>query len=279
MTEILVSSGAFIGRANHCSPDGFFAAAGKIPCDGFEFMMYRPWYGGIDALLPRFLDEGRRFPTYHVEKTVGEKFSSGDPAERQEGFTLFRENCRIAKRLGSSLLVLHLWNGLPSDFRFESHRSAVGELMGIASEYGLTLTVENVICAASDPLTHFSELANLYPSLGFTFDTKMAAFHGQMEEQFYPLYRRWISEGRIIHLHLNDFGGEIGDFSNLRVLQIGEGRIAFSPFYRLIREVGYTGRITLECTCMQSDGTTDPTGLIRSLAKVRAGLSDIEKEG
>ena len=269
---LYVSSGAFIGRTNGFSPDGFLSLCREFDCDGFEFMFYRAWYPELDAILSRFLAAGVSFATLHCDKTIGEGFSSGDPAEYARALALFRENCRAAAKLGARLLVLHLWNGLPSDKNFARHLDALSDLYKIASEYDLTLTVENVICAVSDPLTRLGEIAARYPAARFTYDTKMAAFHSQTAEIATPA-RRPLSE-RIAHVHLNDFGGVPGDFSDLRVLHLGEGRIDFAPFLSLLETIRYSGAVTLECSCFSSlDGSWAPEKMKTSIAAARKMLA------
>ena len=271
---LYVSSGAFIGRRNGFSPDGFLSVCREYACDGFEFMAYRAWYPELDAMLARFRAAGVAFPTFHCDKMIGEGFSSGDPEEYKNALALFRENCRAAATLGSRLLVFHLWNGLPSDRNIARHIDALADLYRIAAEYDLTLTVENVICADRDPLTHFDEIARRYPTARFTFDTKMAAFHDQMGKICSPASREIAN--RIAHVHLNDYGGGIRDFSDLRVLHIGEGKIDFAPFLSLLREIHYSGAVTLECSCFSSaDGTWCPEKMKASVVKARAMLAEL----
>ena len=271
---LYVSSGAFIGRGNGFSPDGFFSVCREYDCDGFEFMAYRAWYPVFDEMIARFRAAGVSFPTFHCDKMIGEGFSSGDPDEYRHALALFRLNCRAAATLGSRLLVLHLWNGLPSDKNVARHIDALADLYGIAAEYDLLLTVENVICADRDPLTHFDEIAQRYPAARFTFDTKMAAFHDQMNEIATPA-RRPLAR-RIAHVHLNDYGGGIRDFSDLRVLHLGEGKIDFAPFLALLREINYAGAITLECSCFSSlDGSWKPEKMNASIADARAMLEQL----
>ena len=269
---LYVSSGAFIGRKNGFPPDGFFSVCREYDCDGFEFMFYRAWYPELDSMLDRFLRSGVSFPTLHCDKMIGEGFSSGDLEEYRNALDLFRLNCRAAAKLGSRLLVFHLWNGLPSDRNIGRHIDALADLYGIAAEYDLLLTVENVICADRDPLTHLTAIAERYPDARFTFDTKMAAFHDQMNEIVSPA-RRPLAE-KIAHVHLNDYGGGVRDFSDLRVLHLGEGTIDFAPFLSLLSEIDYSGAVTLECSCFSSlDGTWRPEKMKASISAARKMLA------
>ena len=82
--------------------------------------------------------------------------------------------------------------------------------------------------------------------------------------------------GRIAHVHLNDYGGGIRDFSDLRVLHLGEGKIDFAPFLSLLSEIDYSGAVTLECSCFSSlDGSWKPEKMNASIAKARKLLAQL----
>lgn len=98
-------------------------------------------------------------------------------------------------------------------------------------------------------------LAKLFPDIGFTFDTKMAAFHSQLEllyaDENKPLF------GAIRHLHINDYGGGHMDWANLKTLHIGSGHIDFGRFFGFINSMGYSGDITVEATSFDKSGQID----------------------
>lgn len=118
---------------------------------------------------------------------------------------MFREDCELARSIGSRLLVLHLWSGQASDQHIERSITAYPVLRDIAERCGLLLTVENVLCNTRDPMTHMRTLAEAYPDVAFTFDTKMAAFHTQLEALCAP-GNAWLLS-RIRHFRVNDYGG------------------------------------------------------------------------
>lgn len=269
---VYVSTGAFIGRANGRDPRHFLSVADKLPCDGFECMLYDVWYERLDEVLDTFLSRGAVYPVLHVEKRIGELVGDGEGGYYQRAMERFSLNCHAAKRLGASTLVFHLWNGTPSDAHFDRHLRMCGDFLAMAKESGLTLAVENVVCAYGSPLDHLEALAYEYPDVRFTYDTKMASFHREVNDVFSPRYRFLFEKGYIAHLHINDHGGAYRDFEGLRTLHIGEGCIDFDTFFDELVKVGYTGAMTLECASVREDGSLRAEDMCRSLGRVREYL-------
>ena len=274
---ILPSIGAFIGRVNGRDHRAFLSVADRINATAYEFMMYESFYPRADAILDDFCATGLSFPVFHVEKRLSEYIAGGEMADLSEAYSRFAANCRAAARLGAKKLVLHLWNGMASDWHFSYHLDAFSELSSVAAAHGLLLTVENVVCAHRDPLSHFAELLDRYPDVAFTYDSKMAAFHRQEYTVFCESYRA-LWQGHIRHIHFNDYNGVPGDFSKLAVLHLGEGNIDIARFASGLRAVGYCDTVTLECSCMRPDGTLVPEKMNASLALARKLLADDRKE-
>lgn len=270
MIRIMPSTGAFIGRVNGRDHSLLLRVMDRIEADAFEFMMYEVFYGREEEIASDFLATGRSFPVLHVEKRIGELLSYGSEG-LAEAETRFLANCRAALRLGAEKLVLHLWNGLPSDHEIGAHLAAYPRLAALAREHGLLLTVENVVCAAQDPLSHFAALADACPDVRFTFDTKMAAFHRQEGALSDPRYTPLLLP-RLAHVHFNDYAGEPGDFSGLAVLHLGKGRLPLPEIAAALLRGGYSGTVTLECSSMGADGVLYPEQMNASLAAARALL-------
>ena len=270
---VLPSIGAFIGRVNGRDHRAFLSVADRIDATAYEFMMYESFYPRANAILDDFCATGLDFPVFHVEKRLSEYIATGERSDLAEAYSRFAVNCRAAARLGAKKLVLHLWTGMASDGNFERHLDAFAELSAQASAHGLLLTVENVVCAHRDPLSHFAELLECYPDVAFTYDSKMAAFHRQEYAVFEDGYRA-LWQGHIRHIHFNDYNGVPGDFSKLAVLHLGEGNIDIARFASGLRAVGYCDTVTLECSCMLPDGTLVPEKMNASLALARELLID-----
>lgn len=265
---VIPSIGAFIGRVNGRDHRAFLRVADRLDASAFEFMMYEVFYDRCADILSDFLATGLSFPVLHAEKRIGELIGLGGDENLREAERRFRVNCRVAERLGAGKMVLHLWNGLPSDLAFPRHLEAYGRFLPLAREHGITLTVENVVCAEGDPLSHFLALAERYPEVAFTYDTKMAAFHRQEEALFSSPYTERIFP-LVKHIHFNDYGGVPGDFTRLAVLHLGEGYLDLAGIARRLVALGYDGTVTLECSCMCPDGSLLPEKMNTSLSMAR----------
>lgn len=273
MSQILCSTGALIGRPNNRDYTLLKGLAGKLECDGFEFMMYESWYDQVDRLVAVLKEFSLHIPVMHCEKHIGEAISSGGRENIEEAFRRYRINCDIAEKLGAGKLVIHLWDGITSDSHFENNLEAFGELRKIAESRGIDLLVENVVCNCENPMKHWCELAERYPEVHFIFDTKMAAFHEQLELLYREEYAWLWKNGHIRHFHVNDYGGGYMEWSKLRTLPIGAGHIDFAEFFDFIRRTGYDDTFTVEATAFSSDGIVDTEMLNRCFQGIRGYLA------
>ena len=272
MHKILCSTGALIGRPNGRDYRLLKHFCPQLDCDGFEFILYTTWYDQIDALTAFLKNLRLNIPVMHCEKTMAEHITLGGEEELKEAFRKFEINCTLANVLGAEKMVLHLWNGEISDSRFENNLNAWPELNRRATDHGLTLLTENVVCR-KDPMSHWVELYKAYPEIKFVFDTKMADFHNQLDLLYDPRYDWLWKENHILHYHVNDFGGSYMDWSNLKVLQLGKGHIDFDRFFRFIKETNYWGDFTFEGTGFDQTGEVNLQNLNDQFALARKYLS------
>ena len=267
---ILCSTGAIVGRLNGRDHRLIMKYHPLLRCDGMEFMMYDSWYDRRHEIARDLAASGIPFPAMHVEKTIGDRVSRGEPGDEASALRDFERNCEMAGAIGAKQLVMHLWGGPASDWHIERNYGVYERLARAARAHALELTVENVVCAMKDPMTRLAELRDRFPDCGFTIDTKMSAFHGQM-----PLFDRpewaWLwAEKRVRHLHVNDYRGGVMDWANLKTLFIGDGQIDFIPFFETAGRWGYGGTLTCECTAVRQDGSVNIDRLNDSLDAVRA---------
>ncbi len=269
MAEILCSTGALIGRPNGRDYRLLSGLSEKLLCDGFEFMMYDSWYEEWENIAAYLRESGFYIPVVHCEKHIGEAVSRGDG---ETAAALFRTNCRLAEKIGAEKMVIHLWDGQYSDRTFENNRRAYPALLSVAKDYGLDLLVENVVCNCEDPMTHWCDLRECYPDVHFVFDTKMAAFHGQLELLYQKDYEFLWREGHIRHYHVNDYGGGFMEWEKLRTLPVGAGGIDFATFFDFVRRTGYDGTFTVEATAFRQDGTVDCNMLNACFREISHGI-------
>lgn len=266
--ELLCSSGAFIGRKNGRDHTLFLDISDTLHADGFEFMMYESWYDKIETIISDFKNHALYTPVLHADKMIGHSIAQGDV-----NFALqcFEKNCKIANALGAKKLVLHLWNGPSSDDFIEKNISSVGELYSIADAYGVMLCCENVVCKNGDPLDYLYRICEKCDNATFTYDTKMSAFHGTQDKVLSIEYS-WLWE-RVRHLHINDYGGAVKDWSSLATLHIGQGKIDFTHFFEYMKKINYRGTLTLECTSMGENCALYPEKMNESIKKARQYLA------
>lgn len=267
MNKVLCSTGAVIGRP--LGEDYYKLlpeCRDRLDCDGFEFMIYRDWYDQYERIAEYLVANKIYTPVLHMEKQIGERISRNQPGDTEYALEHFERNCSFAEWVGAKMLVLHLWGGLDSDYYIDHNIEMYPELRKIAESHGLLLTVENVVCAVSHPLEHMRKLKELFPDIKFTFDTKMAQFHREMD-QLYDLPEEWIRDS-IVHMHINDYSGGYMDWKHLQTLHIGDGDVDFERFFSFIKGK-YKGDFTVESTSVKPDGTVDYDKLNQSFRTIR----------
>lgn len=266
MRKVLCSTGAVITRRNGRDYRLLSGILPQLRCDALEFMMYQSWHDQLDEL--RRALEGFHVPVFHMTKQIGQCLSEDRLAEAVH---MFREDCELARALSSRLLVLHLWSGQTSDQHIERNITAYPVLRDMAEKRGLLLTVENVLCNTSDPMTHLKVLAEEYPDIAFTVDTKMAAFHSQLD-MLYMEENAWLWP-HIRHFHVNDYGGGHMDWARMSALALGKGHVDFDRFFAFVKQLDYAGDFTCEAAALNEDGSVRYDEMNASLDWIRKEVS------
>ncbi len=267
MNRILCSTGALIGRPNGRDFTLLRQCTEQLECDGYEFMMYDVWHERIDELKAFMSTLSACIPVFHIEKDVGNLISRNNEGDVERAFELFDKNCALARFLGAEKLVLHLWGGLDSDKNIQHNIECYKHLRGISDSYNLVLMIENVVCNRNDPMSHLIELAKAYPDIRFTFDTKMAAFHNQLD-LLYKEENLWFFP-YIRHMHINDYAGGYMDWGNLKTLHIGDGNIDFDKLFAFLKSMNYQGDFTVEATSFDQNENINYEALNKSFEKLR----------
>ena len=182
MKKVLCSTGALIGRPNNRDYRLIKEYAPKLNCDGFEFMMYSTWYNQVDKLIEELTKSKLHFPVMHCEKHIGEDLGRNVDGDYQTAKEKFKINCEIAKEIGAKKMVVHLWDGIYSDSTIENNIKGYEIIRRVSDEYNIDLLIENVVCNHKSPMKHWMTLIKEFPDAKLIFDTKMAAFHYQLEE-------------------------------------------------------------------------------------------------
>ncbi|MDE6608022.1 MAG: sugar phosphate isomerase/epimerase [Lachnospiraceae bacterium] len=273
MCKILCSTGALLGKPNNRDYTLLESLSKQLTCDGFELMMYNTWYLDAESLLDVLIMMQLNIPIMHCDKHIGEIISKGGKENQIEAYGLFEMNCMIAQAIGAGKIVIHLWDGLTSDANFKNNLEAYPELNDISKSYNLELLVENVVCNQESPMVHWCELAEKYPDIHFVFDTKMAAFHRELDLLYSPEYAWLWKDRHICHYHINDYAGGLKDWENLRSLPMGEGRVDFENFFQHMRRIGYHDTFTVEATAFDQNGVVDTDMLNRQFQYIREAMA------
>ena len=269
MQQVLISTGALLGRPNGRDFRLLETLTPKLCCDGYELMIYQDWYPREAELLSFLGSIHLTIPVIHCQKDIGMELAYGEDDRTEKALRDFALNCRIAESAGAEKLVLHLWSGLISDQHIENNLAAYPELCRIADAHGLALTIENVVCNQRDPMTHLHTLTQRHPDAQITFDTKNAAFHSQMEALYQP-ENAWLMQ-HIRHFHVNDYAGGHMEWDKLlgRVLPMGKGHLDFDQLFAFVKESGYTGDFTIEATAFDQEGVVDVEMLNGQVSRIR----------
>lgn len=270
MSEILCSTGALLGNSNGRDYRLLEKLAKELKCDGFEFMMYSSWYDEVEELKSVLSEMKLYIPVMHCVKHIGERISEGGKEKFQYAYKSFETNCQIAKVIDAKKLVLHLWSGPASDCSFDNNIMAYKELVNISSSYGIELLIENIVCNRESPMKRWCDLYEKYPDIKFVYDTKMAAFHEEVDLLYEKEYEWLWNDDHITHYHVNDYGGGYKDWQNLRTLPIGQGHIDFEKFFEYIDKIGYNGTYTIESTAFRRDGSIDVDMLNKQFEYIRS---------
>lgn len=278
--NIYCSTGTTVGRRNgyniHLVTELFPSLIEQGFMEGAEFMMLPVYYSQMRDVADEWLGAGIQFPVIHCEKEVGTLLSNAGSAaaagERDAADALIRRalydfsrNCEMGAMAGSRRMVFHLWGGLDSDSHMEYNISVLPQLEELIRPYGIRLLIENVPCTTNDPLTNWKSLLPVLNECGLIFDTRFGFFHRQIDEiwQDEQIY------SHIEHIHIGDIRGAAKDFTTLRpIYHPGEGMVDFSSVSRRLREVKYSGSVTLESPVV-TDGGADGEKLKVGLRYVR----------
>lgn len=183
---------------------------------------------------------------YHEYRMTDEE----DRTAFQNGIERFRVNLEIAGAFGADKMVLHLWNGIVSDKNLSKNIERFGVLNELARASRVELMIENVVCNHKNPLENIRRVHETYRCATFVYDTKMSEFHNQTMELFSSEWDWLLRECLVSHMHINDYNGGYMDWSNLKTLPVGAGKIDFTGLFDKLAQYDYAGDFTVEATAI-----------------------------
>lgn len=271
--QLLCSSGAF-GRypilIDHLDITRY---APPLPVDGIEIMYYPEWTPRIDEIAADLLATGLRFPAIHAEKNAATALLSDDAEERARGRSWLAGSCRLGQLVGAHVAVFHLWGAPDSDNIIDKNLSILSECIDIAEEYEIELAIETIPCRKSTPLEVMQRVIERDSRSKVALDTEFLAIHSQIEP---ALDSPWLwSSGLVRHIHLKDYDGQQYTADGYRrYLHPGEGQLDFARIFARLRQLHFTGNLSLEASVVSPDGARDSALLQNSLTRLRAMLAE-----
>ena len=153
---------------------------------------------------------------------------------------MFKKTLEAAGRLGVSILTLHF----NVDSRWLPPETIVGkiDLLNRIVRWGTDLNVHINLENLSETAVDLKKALLKVPNLGITLDVGHAMLTHSMSTA--PDIIRELFD-RISHLHLHDNNGGKSVRDDLHLIP-GEGQVAFSELFRMLRERDYNGTATLE---------------------------------
>jgi len=268
VVEPLCSTGCFSRDPELSSIDLVTSGMRKLRGTSFEVIFYSTWFDTATTIAREIIATGSSTPVLHAEKSIGPAFATGSRAEVAAAIGKFRLNCRFARAIGARLVVLHLW-GLPhSDSRLERNLAAPPRLLETASRYGLTLSIETLLCQVGTPLDAVARCLEVDPRVKVTLDTAFLAMHDQLDAAIAD-DRLW--PAGVDHVHLKDYADPSRGWGTASYLHPGQGVLDLSAFIEGVSARGCIDTVTLEAPALREDNTPDLARIESSLEWIRQG--------
>jgi len=273
--QVLCSTGVFTRSSDPRSHEVILRYGQEFVADGLELIFYPRWYQDQERIVRALRSCKLPFPALHMEKSIGDCFSSSNREEREQGVLHFEQNCAFAHQLGVQIAVLHLWGMPSSDLQLEQNLQPLARCLDRASQYGLTLAIETIPCTYADPLSNVKRAIEYDSRACVALDTQFLAWHDQLEAVFAA---SWLWQARTVrHVHLKDHEGPYGSREGRHYLHPGEGRIDFPRFVQQLRVAGFDGALSLEARAIDHEGQVDVARIQTSLQFMRHLITEGEQ--
>lgn len=264
--EPLCSTGRFSRDPGLASIEVVTRGMRQLPGTAFEVIFYSTWFDAAAEIADKITATGSPIPVLHAEKSIGPAFASASRSELVDAFERFEVNCRFARAIGAHRMVLHLW-GLPdSDSRLDRNLAALPRLLDTADGFGLTFSIETLLCQISTPLDAVARCLEVDPRVRITLDTAFLAMHGQLDAAVAD-DRLW--PAGVDHVHLKDYADPRLGWGKAGYLHPGEGTLDLSTFVEGIAARGRVRTVTLEAHALREDNSPDISRIESSLEWIR----------
>lgn len=189
---------------------------------------------------------------YGIEYTVHAPFADLNIASPSKpilnaSLKRLKESMAYAAALNAKLWVFHPGNktGISTFYPGEDWKQnikSIIELHGIAEKYGLNMAMENLPEKYGFIMKQPEDFAKFYRETGLNdIGIVLDVGHANLEAQTEPFLRQM--PDKIVHIHASDNMGE-----NDQHLGIGDGKIDWQLFAKILREIAYDKMVMVEST-------------------------------
>lgn len=265
--ELLCSTGCFSRDPDLTSGELVTHGMRQLPGTSFEVMYYSTWFDNAAEIARLINATGSPTPALHAEKSIGPAFASNRRSDIEAAHEKFEATCRFAEAISADLIVLHLW-GLPdSDALINRNLTALPRLLDTADRYGVTLSIETLLCQDSTPLDVVTRCRDVDHRATITLDTAFLAMQDQLGAAVVD-DRLWPSA--VDHIHLKDYADPSLGWGKASYLHPGEGTLDLRAFLEGARAKGFDGSVTLESPALLENNEPDVGRIEASLAWIRS---------
>jgi sugar phosphate isomerase/epimerase len=270
--QILCSTGAFSRYPDYTNYRPILNYGPQLEVDGLELLFYPDWYPELEHIATDLQRSGLRFPVIHTEKNIGVALGKAQASEREHGVRLLQDNCRLGSRLGSRILVLHLWGWPELDDNLDNNLEHLHDCVDIAAGYDIELAIETIPCRKSDPLSNVQRAVERDGRSRVALDTEFLAKHEQIEVVFAT---EWLWQQPLVrHVHIKDYDGQgFHEDGSRKYLHPGQGNIDFAHFFQRLKQHNFSGSISLEAPSIDKQGHVDINMLRESLDFMRRKIA------
>jgi len=205
--------------------------------DAIEVIIYNDFAERMECVRERFQGVGRRISAVHSPKQIQTFLST--PGEEWRGEELLRTTVELARDLGSSMVVVHPWDGRYASLDLDAIGTTLARCAEHAGEHGITLSLEALPSRHARPSRILEYLLSFSDTFTYTLDFEYAKIYGMFDEllAFSP---------RLSNVHLRDFDGRWLIGGRRAYVRPFLGEVDFEARIGEIRATGYDGPYVLE---------------------------------
>ena len=182
---------------------------------------------------------------------------------RSDAERIYRKVLTAGNKLGAKVYTFHGLSRLKKDAYFnpETVGRRMRELGEIASEYGITLCLENVHWATFNAPDFYREMKKYSAGCGCVLDIKQARQSGYDWREYLD-----VMGDTLKNVHLSDVD------KDGNIVMVGKGIFPFDELVRRLEDIGYSGPLIIEQYAKNYDGYEEVAQSVEYLKNLIGGI-------